>query len=89
MDTLDCYELVMLVLILFQPIYQFQISPTYMIMTELEKLTYLFYDRLRSDMIAKEIEGSITKIYLKKLRIYCRKYDWTYSGGLIRFMDPL
>ena len=30
-----------------------------------------FYDKVRSDMIAKVIEGSIKNIYLKKLRL-----DW-------------
>ena len=35
-------------------------------------------------MIAKEIEGSITKTYQKKLRLHHREHSWIDNGGLIR-----
>ena len=40
------------------------------------------YDRVRSDMIANDIEVSITKTYLNKLRLHCGEYEWTDAGGL-------
>ena len=38
---------------------------------------------MHSDMIAKKIEVSITKTYLKKPRLYRVVYEWTDSGGII------
>ena len=29
-------------------------------------------------MIAKSIKGSIKNTYLRKLRLHCREYEWTY-----------
>ena len=46
------------------------------------------YNGLRLDMTAKEIEGSITKTYLKKLVIILGEYEWDYSGSLIRNYGP-
>ena len=34
-------------------------------------------------MIAKEIKGSIKNTYIEKLRLHCRKYQWTYDWGII------
>ena len=34
-------------------------------------------------MISKAIVGSITKIYLKKIRLRRGVYEWTDSGGII------
>ena len=34
-------------------------------------------------MIAKAIEGSITKTYLKKLRLHIREYEWIDSVSII------
>ena len=34
-------------------------------------------------MIAKEIDGSITKTFIKKLRLQRREYENKYSGGII------
>ena len=39
-------------------------------------------------MIAKSIEGSITKIYLKTLGIFVGDYEWADNGGLIRNDGP-
>ena len=39
---------------------------------------------VRSYMIAKAIEGSITVTSLNKLRLHHREYDWIYAGGIIR-----
>ena len=47
-----------------------------------------FYDRIRSDMISKGIEGSITKTYLKKLRFHCGEYEWAEAGGIISNYVP-
>ena len=47
-----------------------------------------FYDRVHSDMIAKVIEGSITKISFKKLRLHRREYEWADTGGIIRNYGP-
>ena len=35
-------------------------------------------------MIAKAIEGSITKTSLEKLRIHRGEYEWYDAGGIIR-----
>ena len=40
----------------------------------------LLNDRVRSDIIDKESEGSITKTSIKKLSIHCGGYEWTYDG---------
>ena len=42
-----------------------------------------FYDRVRSDMIAKAIEGSITKIHINKIRLHRGGYEWDEAGGII------
>ena len=34
-------------------------------------------------MITKAIEGSITKTYIRKLRISCREYECKDYGGII------
>ena len=34
-------------------------------------------------MIAKSIEGSITNIYIKKLKFHIGKYEWADVGGII------
>ena len=39
-------------------------------------------------MISKAIEGSITKIYLKKIILHRREYEWANSGGVIRNDGP-
>ena len=39
---------------------------------------------MRSDIIAKAVEGSIKKIYLKKLRLDIGVYEWDESRGIIR-----
>ena len=39
-------------------------------------------------MIAKAMEGSITKAYLKKLRLRQGGYAWAEAGGLIRNYGP-
>ena len=39
-------------------------------------------------MIVQAIEGSITNIYLNKLRVHCGEYGWTDYGGLIRKDGP-
>ena len=44
----------------------------------------IFHDRMRLDMIAKSIKGSIKNTYISKLRLHHREYEWTYDGGLIR-----
>ena len=38
------------------------------------RLINIFFHRVRSDIIVKAIEGSITKIYLKKLRLHRKEY---------------
>ena len=48
----------------------------------------IFFDRVRSDMIAKAIEVSITKKSVKKLRLHRGLYEWTYYGGLISNDGP-
>ena len=53
-------------------------------MIELKQLKYkLFLGRVCSDMIVKEIVGSITKTSLKKLRLHLREFEWKYAGGPI------
>ena len=47
-----------------------------------------FYDRLCSDMIAKSIEVSITKTFLKKLRLHHGVYEWADSGRIIINYGP-
>ena len=49
--------------------------------TQATEIQY-FYDRLCSDMVSKSIEGSITKTYLKKIRLHNGEYYWTYDWGL-------
>ena len=39
-------------------------------------------------MIAKEIGGSITKTFFKKLMIHLGEYEWDDFGGLIRNDGP-
>ena len=46
------------------------------------------YDRVHSDMIAKAIQGSITKTYPKKLRIHRGEYELEDSGGIIKNDGP-
>ena len=41
------------------------------------------YNGLHLDMTAKEIEGSITKTYIKKLSIHWGECEWKYAGGII------
>ena len=41
-----------------------------------------------SDMISKEIEGSITKTLIKKLRFHHGGYEWADDGGIIRNNEP-
>ena len=41
------------------------------------------YDRVLSDMIAKEIEGPITKEFIKKIRLHRGEYECTDSGGIM------
>ena len=43
----------------------------------------MFLDRVRSYMIVKAIEGSITKTSLKKLRLHLREFELTHSEGVI------
>ena len=43
-----------------------------------------FYDRVRSDMIAKEIQGSIKNTYLEKLSLHRGVYEWVDTGGIIK-----
>ena len=40
-------------------------------------------------MISKEIEVSVTKKSLKKLRLNCREYEWKDSGVSKGIIDPL
>ena len=47
-----------------------------------------FYDRVRSDMIAKAIEGHITKQSMKKLRLENRFYEWKGADGTVRNDGP-
>ena len=47
-----------------------------------------FYDKARSDMTAKEIEGSIKSKSLKKLRIHQGEYECNHNGGIIRNDGP-
>ena len=48
----------------------------------------IIFDRMRLDMIAKSIEGQITKTYLNKLRLCCGVYECT-DGGVIISNDEL
>ena len=43
-----------------------------------------FYDKVRSYMIAKEIEVSITKKFLKIIRLHGGEFEWPYAGGITR-----
>ena len=43
---------------------------------------------MRSDTTANEIEGSITKTDINKLRLHWGEYDWDDSGGLISNNGP-
>ena len=67
-----------------------QVLPNTLAVSDLKKLAggnaieiKNLYDREILDMIDKEIEGSITKTYLKKLRIHRGVYEWEDAGGLI------
>ena len=42
------------------------------------------YDRVRSDMIAKKMDGLVKYTFLKKLSIYLGECEWADSGGIIR-----
>ena len=46
------------------------------------------YDRVRSDIKPKEIEGPIKKTYITKLRINLGEYAWADDGGIIRNDGP-
>ena len=43
----------------------------------------IFFNRVRSDIIAIAIEGSITKTSLNKFRLHRGVYEWTDSGVII------
>ena len=68
--------------------------PNTLVLSDLQNLSgstqevQKFYVRLRSDMIAKSIEGSITKKYPKKLRLFQGEYERSDAGGLIRNDGP-
>ena len=52
-----------------------KVLPNLLVISALQKLDNdakgkNIYDKVRSDMISKAIEGSITKKYLKKLRLH-------------------
>ena len=64
-------------------------------------LTYLYYDdrtqateihffcgRVRSDMISKSVEVSITKTSIRKLRLHCVEYECTDAGGIVSNYGP-
>ena len=56
---------------------------------QLKQLKYFFFsDRVSSDTKSKEIQGSITKTSLKKLRLHRGVYECTYTGGIISNYVP-
>ena len=66
-----------------------QVLPNTLAVSDLKKLAggnaieiKNLYDREILDMIDKEIEGSITKKYLKKPRLHQGEYEWSDSGGI-------
>ena len=42
-----------------------------------------FYDSVLSDMLSKEIDGSIIKTSLNKLRLHCGEYECAEAGGIL------
>ena len=56
---------------------------------KLKQLEHLFFDRVRSDMIAKAIDRSIIKKSLKTLGLHSRVYEWTDAWSLIRNYEPI
>ena len=72
-----------------------KILPNHLVVSALQNLAnnaqevHNFYDRVRSYMIAKEIEGSMANNYLKKLGLHQGEYEWADAGGLISNYVPI
>ena len=46
------------------------------------------YDRVRSYMITKAINGSIINTYIKKIKVHWGEYELSDNGGIIRNNGP-
>ena len=71
-----------------------QVLPKPLVLSDLQKFdassqeVQKFYDKLRLDIIANAMEGSITKTYLQKIRLYREEYEWADAEGFISNYGP-
>ena len=71
-----------------------QVNPNSLVVQALQNIAndtqekQIFYDRIHSDMIHKEIEGSITNNSINKLRLHQREYECDDNWGFVSNYEP-